>query len=79
MDKPEGFDLRDRRSDKTSSAKDWQPRDALYAAARDMPADAECSFVCWKDSRGLSCWRASGTIEQLDSLLLRALLDRSGA
>lgn len=76
MDMPEGFDLRDRRSTKTSSAADWQARDALYSASQSMPVDATCAFVCWKAADGKACWRAAGTAEQLDSLLLRALLDR---
>lgn len=32
--KPEGFDLRNARADKTNQAKDWQPADAIYWASQ---------------------------------------------
>jgi len=34
--KPEGFDLRDRRSEKTNDATAWLPEDALYDAQQAM-------------------------------------------
>ncbi len=83
IQEPEGFELRDRRSDKSRSAADWTPADALFAAYQKMAAvppgeEPTCLFVAWKDAAGVSRWRASGTIEQLDSLLLRAMMDRRG-
>lgn len=33
VDKPEGFDFRDKRSDKSRNGSDWEPRDAIYAAS----------------------------------------------
>lgn len=32
--KPEGFELRDKRSDKSKDARDWTPADALYDASQ---------------------------------------------
>lgn len=83
MEKPEGFDWRDRRSDKSRSAADWTPVDALFATYQKLAAtppgeEPVCLFVAWKDAAGVSRWRASGTIEQLDSLLLRAMMGRRG-
>lgn len=34
--KPEGFELRDKRSDKTGRGSDWLPQDALYDASQQM-------------------------------------------
>jgi hypothetical protein len=73
--KPEGYDLRDRRSDKSRSAADWLPVDALYSASTDV-GDATCLFVGWRGRDGVFRFRASGTIEQVDSLLLRAVTSR---
>lgn len=83
IDKPEGFDLRDRRSTKTSSAADWRPADALYSAWREIETtkpgeEPTCLFVAWKGADGRAYWRAAGGLEQIDSLLLRALTGRSG-
>lgn len=36
LPKPEGFDLRDKRSDKTGCAADWTPADALWDAQQHM-------------------------------------------
>ena len=41
--KPEGFDFRDKRSDKSRSGSDWEPRDVLYAVnerLKDKEVDA---------------------------------------
>lgn len=47
--KPEGYDLRNKRSERSQNAKDWLPEDALYKASIDMkiaqPADA--MMIAW--------------------------------
>lgn len=78
IQEPEGFALRDRRSTKTSSAKDWLPADALYSASRDVGANTTALFVAWKNADGTGGFRAAGTVEQIDSLLLRAAMRRCG-
>ena len=47
--KPDGYELRDKRSDKTKSASDWSPRDALYAASERMGENAESVTVIWRE------------------------------
>lgn len=42
--RPEGFELRDKRSDKTGAGKDWEAADALYSAHQQM-AERGCSSV----------------------------------
>lgn len=39
--KPEGFDLRDRRSDKKCDASLWTPHDALYDAQQNLVKSGE--------------------------------------
>lgn len=78
---PEGFDLRDRRSEKSGKGSEWLPCDALYSAwqktsVTEPGAEPACLFVAWKDAAGVTWWCAAGTIEQIDSLLLRVTLDR---
>jgi hypothetical protein len=82
ISKPEGYELRDRRSDRSCSAADWLPADALYSAWQKLQttepgAAPACLFVAWKDESGEALWRAAGTVEQIDSLLLRATMNRS--
>ncbi len=47
--KPEGFELRDRRSSKTNAGSDWTPRDALYSASQDMTDAADAVTVIWRE------------------------------
>lgn len=42
--KPEGFELRDKRSDKSGSGADWQVGDALYDAQQEI-SKTECTAV----------------------------------
>jgi hypothetical protein len=61
MDKPDGFDFRDRRSDKTGSAKDWTPADALYKTTLDLDADAGCLVIMWLSADGRLHHRKAGS------------------
>lgn len=46
--KPEGFELRDRRSDKSGKAADWQVGDALYDAQQEInKADCPAVMILW--------------------------------
>jgi hypothetical protein len=46
--KPEGFELRDKRSDKSCSGADWQVGDALYDAQQEInKADCNAVMVLW--------------------------------
>ena len=51
VEKPGGFDLRDRRSTRAGDARLWGPRDALYDASLVMPEDAKCAVVVWMPRR----------------------------
>lgn len=60
--KPEGFELRDKRSDKTGQGKDWTPADALYSAFERTSAEklepkgqrVSCIVTIWRlvDEKG---------------------------
>ena len=51
-EKPEGFDLRDRRSDKTKLSIDWAPADALYDAAQALKSQSckELVVIWWEET-----------------------------
>ena len=56
--KPEGFELRDRRSDKTNDATAWLPEDALYDAQQAMDGKMKpttAMIVAWfyRDDEGI--------------------------
>lgn len=49
ISKPEGFDLRDRRSDKTGKGSDWTVADAVYSAHKDITATkSDAVMVVWR-------------------------------
>jgi hypothetical protein len=50
--RPEGFELRDRRSDKSGQANDWTPRDALFDASEAIGDDAEAVTIVWRKPNG---------------------------
>lgn len=55
--KPEGFELRDKRSEKTNDAAAWLPEDALYDAQQAMMGEMKPStamVVAWfyRDAEG---------------------------
>ncbi len=59
--KPEGFELRDKRSSKHSSAAEWTPQDALYDASQGMNADVtDVVVVLWRGKDGELNYRKSG-------------------
>ncbi len=56
--KPEGFELRDRRSEKTNDATAWLPEDALYDAQQAMDGKMKpttAMIVAWfyRDDEGI--------------------------
>lgn len=61
MDKPDGYDFRDKRSDKTRDAKDWHGVDALYAATLEVPKDTVYLVVMWMDADGVMRHRKAGS------------------
>lgn len=52
VDKPEGFDLRDKRSDKSNKGAEWTPQDALFDASKTI-ATQDCSdiIVVWREKK----------------------------
>ena len=63
MDKPDGFDFRDRRSDKTGDSHDWTGHDALYSARQGMPVDAKAAVIVWMNPDGTFQYRKAGGAE----------------
>jgi hypothetical protein len=57
LPKPEGYDLRAARAEKSESARDWLPQDALYDASKRIAESGVqgALVVCWyaKSETGL--------------------------
>ena len=57
LPKPEGYDLRAARAEKSGSARDWLPEDALYDASKRIAENGAhgAVVVCWyeKNEEGL--------------------------
>ena len=57
LPKPDGYDLRAARAEKSGSARDWLPEDALYSASKQIAEDGVqgAVVVCWygKSATGL--------------------------
>lgn len=76
--KPEGFDLRDHRSDKNNDGALWLPSDALYEASIASAKDKTDSvLIIWreksKDGGHFTHWRFAGPEDSLSWLLLHAM------
>lgn len=79
--KPEGFDLRDRRSSKSNDAKQWLGHDALFAASEVMPKDTKTCAVVWQEEtpKGVNTvYRLAGESNAVIAALTQALHDRLG-
>lgn len=78
VQKPEGFELRDKRSDKSGQGADWLPVDALYSVQQRL-ADKNCSalMVVWRevnpDGTTSTCTRYAGDRTTKLDLLITAL------
>lgn len=61
VEKPEGFDLSVRRSEKKASATEWFPKDALYSASKELDGKppAKALMVAWyeMDAEGAQFFR----------------------
>lgn len=78
VEKPEGYDLRDKRAEKSGQGVDWNPQDALYdASQRIQKMDVEALIVVWRERlpNGETGTRFdfSGNRDAAATLLLRAL------
>jgi len=65
--KPEGFDLRNKRSDKSNKGADWSVQDALFDASQKIAISSDhCSgvLILWRevdlDGKGSTHYRYSG-------------------
>jgi hypothetical protein len=83
--KPEGFELRDRRSSKQGDASVWRPTDALYDAQQAMvnaPEPVTAVVVVWREQGEDGRWRPrsriSGEQGSAPQLMLAALGDIMG-
>jgi hypothetical protein len=84
VEKPFGFDLRDKRSDKSNSAKDWLPADALFAASVQSAEDkTDTVLVLWRErlpeGGWILHWRAAGPEDSVAALLIAAISRRVDA
>lgn len=78
VSQPEGFEFRDKRSDKTNKASDWTPFDALYDVQQKMlEQNTKAVVISWfaEDEEGeLRCYvRFSGEVSFKLRLLMEAL------
>lgn len=78
--KPEGFELRDRRSNKTGMGCDWEPQDALYDVSKEIAKpDVDCDAVMvifrkrLPSGGTLTCVRFSGASCDGPDLLLNGM------
>lgn len=76
--KPEGFELRDKRSEKKSDAALWVPQDAMFDASKEQAAqDVEALFICWRekmpDGNTRTHFRFAGDRGKGESLMLTAI------
>lgn len=78
--KPEGFELRDRRSDKSGMGKDWEPQDALFDASQEIAKpDVDCDAVLviyrkrLENGSYLTGTRFSGPPDSVSMLLLNGM------
>lgn len=83
VEKPEGFELRDRRSTKSRDGKDWNPRDALYDADQAVGkmigegATVDALVIVYRvvapDGTKCTRFRAAGEQDAVQTALLRAV------
>lgn len=76
--KPEGFELRDKRSDKSASGADWQVGDALYDAQQEInKVDCNSVMILWTkveaDGTTSTNYRYSGKPGMGERLFLNGL------
>lgn len=80
--KPEGFDLRNRRSDRTNKAYDWLAQDVLYDASTLIPPEAKTCIVIWQeendDGATETRYRVAGHGNDVLAALAQVLHARSG-
>lgn len=80
VSKPEGFEWRDRRSDKTGMGCDWTPQDALFDSSQEIAKpDVDCDAVLiiyrkrLSNGSTLTCTKFSGPTDAVTSLLLNGM------
>lgn len=75
--KPEGFELRDKRSDKTNAADLWTPSDAVYAASLEIKGNVDAVTVIWRELNNKGkyqyCRKTSGPKGSTVDLMVSAL------
>lgn len=83
--KPEGFELRDKRSDKSGMGCDWEVQDALYATSQevakpDSNVDAVLIIYRKRFAHGgtLTCTRFAGPADSCASMLLNGMAKLMG-
>lgn len=83
--KPEGFELRDKRSDKSGQGCDWEVQDALYNVSQEIAkADVNCDAVLiiyrkqFENGSRLTCTRFSGKTDAAADLLLNGMAKMLG-
>lgn len=77
--KPEGYDLREKRADKNSDARQWTPQDAVYSTAERIKSKNVPQFCAywWErepDGREILRWSNATTSTAEHALLLQKAL-----
>jgi hypothetical protein len=81
--KPEGYELRDKRSTKAGDCELWEPRDALYCAHEEMVGkQIDCVNVIWRERDGngktVIRQRRAGSNDAITSMMVNSLGDWMG-
>lgn len=77
--KPSGFELRDKRSDKTNSSADWGVQDALYSVSQEIAkseAEYDTIIIMYRKSTPegyVTRKRVAGKSEAVGDLLLNGI------
>lgn len=80
VEKPEGYDLREKRADKASDAKKWTPPDALYSSAERIKGKEITQLVAYwwerqEDGSERLRWSNATTSNAEHALLLQKALN----
>lgn len=82
---PEGFELRDKRSNKSGMGCDWTVQDALFDASQEIAKpDVDCDAVLviyrkrLPNGSTLTCTRFSGKTDAIGNLLLNGMAKMMG-
>jgi hypothetical protein len=72
--KPEGYDFRDKLSDKDMDPEKWLPKDALFDAYLETgDDDTECMVCIWRSKKHGIQYRQAGNLDSCVATVVRWL------